>query len=324
MSKSLVIGSLAVNPPLILAPMAGLSDLALRTLAREQGAPLCFTEMISAQGLIRGGKNTLPLLRSNSFDRPLGVQLFGDEPSALAEAARIVEDSCDLIDINMGCPVRKVVAGGAGSALLKDPGKAGKIVEAVRKAISVPLTIKIRTGWTACESTYKEIACIAESEGCDAVTLHPRSRAQMFADHSDWSRIAELKNTLKIPVIGSGDIFAWADVRDMFHETGCDGVMIARGVLGNPWIFGQYRTADAGYAPLSPTADEKRHMTLRHLMLLCDLYGKDCAVKEMRKHLSWYVKGMAGSAKFRAKINEIVSYGILVDQINNFFSGGNP
>jgi len=324
MSKGLVIGRLAVNPPLILAPMAGLTDLALRTLAREHGAPLCFTEMISAQGLVRGGKNTLPLLRSNSFDRPLAVQLFGDDPAVLAEAARIVEDSCDLIDINMGCPVRKVVAGGAGSALLKDPRKAGKTVEAVRKAISVPLTIKIRTGWTACTSTYKEIAGIAESEGCDAVTLHPRSRAQMFTDHSDWSRIAELKNILKIPVIGSGDIFAWSDVRDMFQETGCDGVMIARGVLGNPWIFAQYVTSVAGDSPLSPTAEEKCGIALRHLNLLVELYGEECAVKEMRKHLAWYVKGMAGAAKFRAKINEIVSYTILIERIDEFFFRGIP
>ncbi len=321
MSKSLVIGGLAVTPPLLLAPMAGLSDLALRTLAREQGAPLCFTEMISAQGLIRGGKNTLPLLRSNPFDRPLGVQLFGDEPAALAEAARIVEDICDLIDINMGCPVRKVVSGGAGSALLRDPPKAGKLLEKGRRATSLPLTIKIRTGWTANESTFREVAKIAESEGCDAVTLHPRSRSQMFTDHSDWSRIAELKNILKIPVIGSGDIFGWTDVRDMFNETGCDGVMIARGALGNPWIFKQYGTAVSGVAPLPPTAGEKREMVLRHLLLLVDLYGEDCAVKEIRKYLSWYVKGMTGAARFRSRINEIVKHGSLVDQINDFFSG---
>ncbi len=321
MSNSLVIGGLTVTPPLILAPMAGLTDLALRSLAREQGAPLCFTEMISAQGLIRDGKNTLPLLRSSSSDRPLGVQLFGDEPAVLAEAARKIEDICDIIDINMGCPVKKVVSGGAGSALMKDPVKAGKIVEAVRKAISVPLTIKIRTGWTESQATFRELARIAEAEGCDAVTLHPRSRAQMFSDHSDWSRIGELKDTLSIPVIGSGDIFAWTDVRDMFRETGCDGVMIARGVLGNPWIFSQYRTYDSGSIPLSPTAEEKNRMALRHLRFLRELYGEDIAVKEMRKHLSWYVKGMTGAARFRSKINVMCHYDSLVDQINDFFAG---
>lgn len=321
MSKNLVIGRLAVNPPIMLAPMAGLTDLALRTLAREQGAPFCFSEMISAQGLIRGGKNTLPLLRSNSADRPLGVQLFGEEPAALAEAARIVEDACDLIDINMGCPVRKVVAGGAGSALLKDPSKVSRILQAVRKATAVPLTVKIRTGWTINESTFREVAHIAESEGCDAVTLHPRSRAQMFSDHADWSRITELKNTLKIPVIGSGDLFEWTDVRDMFHETGCDGVMIARGVLGNPWIFNQCRAVFSGSEPLLPDEGEKRRMVLRHLMFLSDLYGEDRAVKELRKHLSWYVKGMPGASRFRSTINGIVRKSALVDQINDFFSG---
>jgi nifR3 family TIM-barrel protein len=183
------------------------------------------------------------------------------------------------------------------------------------------LTIKIRTGWTANESTFKEIARIAESAGCDAVTLHPRTRVQMFADHSDWSRIAELKHALKIPVIGSGDIFAWTDVRDMFHETGCDGVMIARGVLGNPWIFGHYITSVSGCCPSPPTAEEKCRIALRHLMLLCDLYGEDKAVKEMRKHLSWYVKGMAGAARFRLKINEITQNCTLVDHINDYFSG---
>jgi len=324
MGKSLVIGRLAVDPPFILAPMAGLTDLALRTLAREQGAPLCFTEMISAQGLIRGGKNTLPLLRSTDGDRPLGIQLFGEDPAALAAAARMVENNCDLIDINMGCPVRKVVAGGAGSALMKDPARVRKIVEAVRKATSLPLTIKFRTGWSSQETTFKEVAHIAESEGCDAVTLHPRSRAQMFSDHADWSRIAELKEVLSVPVIGSGDLFEWSDVRDMLLETGCDGVMIARGVLGNPWIFNQCRAVLSGGEPANPDAGEKSRMALRHLELLSDLYGDDRAVKEMRKHLSWYVKGMPGAARFRSIINETVRYSALVDQVNDFFTGVTP
>ncbi len=324
MGKRLVIGRLAVDPPLILAPMAGLTDLALRTLAREQGAPLCFTEMISAQGLLRGGRNTLPLLRSADGDRPLGMQLFGEDPAALAAAARMVEDSCDLVDINMGCPVRKVVAGGAGSALMKDPERVRKIVEAVRKATCLPLTIKIRTGWSSHETTFKEVAHIAESEGCDAVTLHPRSRAQMFSDHADWSRITELKELLSIPVIGSGDLFAWSDVRDMLRETGCDGVMIARGVLGNPWIFNQCRAVLSGGEAAEPDAGEKGRMALRHLALLSDLYGDDRAVKEMRKHLSWYVKGIPGAARFRSIINEITHNGALVDQVNEFFSGVKP
>lgn len=320
MVTSLAIGPLRLSPPLILAPMAGITDLATRLLARESGAPLCFTEMISAQGLIRGGKNTVVLLRSCAEDRPLGIQLFGDDPRALAEAAGIVEADCDLIDINMGCPVKKVVSGGSGSALLRDPAKAAAIIRAVRAATRLPLTVKIRTGWSSGETSFLEIARIAESEGCDAVTLHPRTRAQMFSDRADWTRIAELKAAVRIPVIGSGDLFSARDVVEMLACTGCDGAMIARGAMGFPWIFREAAELLAGSGPSHPTHEERRAVMLRHLDLLCGMYGEKTALCEMRKHLSWYAKGIPGAARFRAQINTLVDRERISEAIDTLFA----
>lgn len=320
MAARLAIGPLEVFPPLILAPMAGITDLPFRSLAREQGAPLCFTEMVSAQGLIRNGKNTLTLLRSDRGDRPLGIQLFGDDAAALAEAARRVEGLCDLIDINMGCPVKKVVAGGAGSALLRKPELVAAIVRAVRRAIHLPLTIKIRTGWSSSEASFLEIARIAEAEGCDAITLHPRTRAQMFSEHADWDRLLELKQSAGVPVIGSGDIFSSSDIVDMFQRTGCDGVMIARGALGNPWIFREAAQLLSGGKPHPPTIDERFATVLKHLECLHELYGIHTAVCEMKKHLSWYVKGIPGAARFRAGINMIGEMQPFRKEIEAFFA----
>ncbi len=300
--------------------MAGITDLPFRLLARAQGAPLCFTEMISAEGLKRSGKNTLALLRSTPEDRPLGIQLFGDSPDSLAEAARSIEENCDLIDINMGCPVKKVVSGGAGSSLLRAPLKVAEILRSIRKATSRPLTIKIRTGWSASELSFLEIGRIAEEEGCEAITLHPRTRAQMFTDHADWERIRELKNAVKIPVIGSGDVFSSQDVVDMLARTDCDGVMIARGAMGNPWIFREAGELLAGRTPTAPTREERCSTVLFHLEQLCELYGEKSAVAEMRKHLSWYVKGLPGAARFRALANSIGEKQLLRQAIDDFFS----
>lgn len=323
MVSSLAIGKLVISPPLILAPMAGITDLPFRSLAREQGAPLCFTEMISAQGLIRQGKNTLALLRGDNRDRPLGIQLFGEDPSALGEAAKRVEALCDLIDINMGCPVKKVVSSGAGSALPRNPEKVKEILREVRRSTRLPLTIKIRTGWSASETSFQQIARIAAEEGCDAITLHPRTRSQMFAEHADWDRLKELKNSSSIPIIGSGDIFSCDDVVSMFSHTGCDGVMIARGALGNPWIFRESYQALSGDSPKPPTSEERLSVVLKHLGLLDEMYGEYTAVREMRKHISWYVKGIPGAARFRAGINTIYEIGALREIIEKFFSMDN-
>jgi nifR3 family TIM-barrel protein len=319
MTSRLKIGSLELADNLLLAPMAGITNFPMRLLAREQGAALCFTEMVSVNGLVRNGDKSFALLKSNPEDRPLGVQLFGDDPALLAEGARLSAPGCDLIDINMGCPVKKVVSGGAGSALLQSPDKVADIIRAVRRSVERPLTIKIRTGWTAATANFLLIGKIAQDEGADAVTLHPRTRTQMFEGRSDWSQIRELKEALTIPVLGSGDLFNSGDVIAMLQETGCDGVMIARGGLGNPWIFREALALQAGLPSPGPTSAERAAVALKHLQLFVETCGERVAVMEMRKHLCWYAKGVAGAARFRAEVNRIESRPALEAAIHDFF-----
>lgn len=299
--------------------MAGITNLPMRLLAREQGASLCFTEMVSVNGLVREGAKSFSLMKSSPLDRPLGVQLFGDDPGLLAEGARLAGEFGDLLDINMGCPVRKVVGSGAGSALLQSPEKVRAIVREVRRATTLPFTVKIRTGWTAESANYLEIGRIAAGEGVDAITLHPRTRSQMFEGRSDWRQIGELKATLPIPVLGSGDLFTPADVAEMLEETGCDGVMIARGALGNPWIFRETLALVAGREPHPPTPGERLDVALRHLHLFSAEAGERVAVREMRKHLCWYAHGLPGAAQFRGRVNRIDSMAELEEVMAEFF-----
>jgi tRNA-dihydrouridine synthase B len=322
MKPTLKIGSLELAENLLLAPMAGITNLPVRILARELGAALCFTEMVSVNGLVRDGEKSFSLMKSSSCDRPLGVQLFGDDPEMLAQGAMLSEGYGEIIDINMGCPVRKVVGSGAGSALLQDPEKVRSIVRAVRRATSLPLSIKIRSGWSADSVNYLETARIAEDEGVDAVTLHPRTRNQMFEGRSDWSHIAELKKVLKIPVLGSGDLFTPEDIRSMFEQTGCDGVMIARGALGNPWIFREALSLQRGEAVVIPGGEERLDVALRHLELFVDYAGERVAVREMRKHLCWYARGLAGAAQFRASVNRIDDKTGMETAMREFFLQG--
>lgn len=321
MLKQLTIGSLSLANNLILAPMAGITNLAVRLIARECGASLCFTEMVSSNGLVRDGKKSLELLHSSPEDRPLGIQIFGDDPFSLAESARLVQDHGDLVDINMGCPVRKVVGSGAGCALMREPARVGDILGRVRKAVSLPLTIKIRIGWNADEPSFLEIARIAEAEGCDAITLHPRLRSQMFAGEADWSKITELKHSVKIPVIGSGDLFSSGDVVEMLKVTGCDGAMVARGSLGYPWIFRESLQILGGEEPTPPSAEERLNVALRHLDLFVGMEGERMAVLEMRKHVSWYAKGLPGAARFRNMVNLIDGRETLTQLMHDFFGG---
>jgi nifR3 family TIM-barrel protein len=321
MQKTVTIGSLTLKNRVFLAPMAGITNLPMRLMARECGASLTFTEMVSVNGLTREGRKSFDLLKSVPGDRPIGMQLFGDDAEMLAEAARLVEGYGELIDINMGCPVRKVVGTGAGSALLKEPRKVAGIIRRVRAATRLPFTVKIRTGWVCGDDSFLEIGRIAQEEGCDAVTLHPRSRAQMFDGKADWSRIAELKAALDIPVIGSGDLFTAADVALMLEETGCDAVMIARGAMGNPWIFRESLALLAGAAPQAPTSAERYAAACRHLELFSSLVGDRVALMEMRKHLSWYSKGLQGAAQFRAAVNGIENGAQLVGAMESFFHG---
>ena len=319
MTRPLTIGPLTLANNLMLAPMAGITNLPFRLIARGEGAALCFTEMVSVNGLVREGKKSFALIAGTPEDRPLGIQLFGDDPALLAEGARLVEGYGDLLDINMGCPVRKVVGSGAGSALLREPVKVREIVRAVRRATSLPLTIKIRTGWTCEEPTFLEIGRIAEGEGCDAVTLHPRSRAQMFEGRADWSRLRELKEALTIPVIGSGDLFRPVDLAAMLAETGCDGVMIARGGLGNPWLFRQSLALLRGEEPAAPTPAERLAAARRHLELFTATVGERVAVREMRKHAAWYAKGIPGAAQFRDRVNRLEGSDELITAMEEFF-----
>lgn len=317
--QPLSIGSLTLANNLLLAPMAGITNGPARLLARQYGAALCFTEMVSVNGIAHEGKKTIALMAGSPEDRPIGVQLFGDDPHLLAEGARVATPYGDLIDINMGCPVRKVVNSGAGSALLREPAKVREIVRAVRRATDLPLTVKIRSGWHADDRNYAEIAGIAQDEGCDALTLHPRSRSQMFDGTADWSQIAHLKEKLTIPVIGSGDLFTPADVIAMLRQTGCDGVMIARGALGNPWIFREALQIMGGEEPASPTPEERLETAMSHFEAFVALAGEPVAVREMRKHLCWYAKGVPGASRFRNFVNRTETREELAAALRSFF-----
>jgi len=320
MQKTVAIGSLLMKNRVFLAPMAGITNLPMRLISREGGASLTFTEMVSVNGLTREGRKSFDLLKTTPADRPIGMQLFGDDADMLAEAARLVEEHGELIDINMGCPVKKVVGTGAGSALLREPLKVARIIKSVRSATRLPLTVKIRTGWVCGDDSYLEIGRIAQEEGCDAVTLHPRSRAQMFEGVANWSKIGELKSRLDIPVIGSGDLFTPQDVVRMLEETGCDAVMVARGAMGNPWIFREALSLLSGAKPASTTVSERLAVARRHLELFTDLEGDRVALMEMRKHLSWYSKGLPGGAQFRAAVNRIENAPELIGAMEGFFN----
>ena len=307
MLKLLKIGSLVLQHNVVLAPLAGITNLPFRLLCRQEGASLAFTEMVSVNGLVREGIKTLALMRSSPADRPLGIQLFGDKAADLAEAARMVEGYGDLLDINMGCPVRKVVGTGAGSALLLEPLKIAAIVRAVRAATNLPLTIKIRSGWHCGDNVFQEVGHIAEAEGCDAITLHPRSRSLMFTGQADWSHLAQMKAALSIPVLGSGDLFTPDDCLRMLHETGCDGIMIARGALGNPWIFKQVQELAQSHHYTPVTTTERATAITHHLNLFIEEKGEAVAVREIKKHIGWYAKGFAGASEIRRAANSAQS-----------------
>lgn len=294
------IGRLLLKNNVFLAPMAGITDLPFRTIVRSFGCGLAFTEMVSGSGLVRRTEKTFRYLASSPEDRPLGVQLFGCDPDTLAAAARIAEErGADLLDVNMGCPVKKVARTGSGASLMRDPERVAAILKAVRKASTLPLTVKIRAGWNARLVNALEIAQIAEGCGVDAVTLHPRTADQGFGGRSDWGLIAALKGRLRVPVIGSGDVRCPEDADRMFRETGCDGVMIGRGALGNPWLIGNILSHLSGSGISVPSLSSREEMIRRHLTLAIDFYGEKIGTRDFRKHLLWYTKGLRDGARFR-------------------------
>ena len=292
--------------PVLLAPMAGVTDLPYRALCRQMGCDFTYTEMVSAKGLLYGGAASAALLETAPVERPCGVQLFGREPAIMAEIAkRLCEGNrgeLALIDLNMGCPAPKITGNGEGSALMKEPLLAGQIMEAVVKASSLPVTVKIRKGFDQRHCNALEIAHIAQESGVAMITLHGRTREQMYSGKADWDAIAEVKAALAIPVIGNGDIFSGADALAMRAHTGCDGIMVARGAQGNPFIFQEIKAALAGQDWTPPGEPHRLDMALEHLRRAVAYKGPR-AVVEMRKHMAWYLKGMRGAAGLRAQVN---------------------
>jgi len=317
------IGALSLKNKMILAPMAGISNMSFRLINRDFGVGLTFTEMISANGLIRGMGKTLRYLDAHPDDRPLGVQIFGSDPATLAEAAKIITDmGADLLDINMGCPVKKVVKTGAGAALMKDPLRIAAIIEAVRKGTHLPLTVKMRAGWQAQRINVLEVAKIAEDSGVDAVIVHPRTADQGFDGVADWSLIERVKAQLHIPVIGNGDVRKGEDAVRMMRTTGCDGVMVGRGCLGNPWIFHQMNERLQGRVePFPPSPAQREQMIGRHLALELASAGEAAGLKMFRKHLLWYTKGLKGGSHFRQMISAVEDKTPLLDKLHAFFAG---
>ncbi|BCR05911.1 tRNA-dihydrouridine synthase [Desulfuromonas versatilis] len=314
------IAHLQLQNNIILAPMAGISDLPYRMIMKSFGPALVYTEMVSANGLIRAGKRTRQLLRSAPEERPLGIQLFGDDPAVLAEATAMVQGDGELVDLNLGCPVTKVVRSGAGSAMLRDPLKVGRAVAAMRRASALPLTVKIRSGWDSQSVNFLEVGRIAEAEGADALILHPRTRAQGFGGKADWGQIRELKKALNLPVIGSGDVFTAQDAQAMLEQTGCDGVMIGRGGYGNPWLIRDCLALQQGESLPAPGAAQRLEVALRHLQWFQEIFGPRKTVRDMRKHLCWYSRGLAGAAGFRTRINHAETLEEMNAATREFFS----
>ena len=305
--RNLQIGNVTVPGIVALGPMAGVTDLPFRTLCKECGADLIYTEMVSAKGIMYNNKNTESLLRVEESERPVALQLFGEDPKILAEQAKRIEDrNFDILDINMGCPVPKVVNNGEGSALMKTPEKVGEIVYAVSSAIRKPVTVKIRKGFGRDDANAPIVAKIAEEAGAAAIAVHGRTREQYYSGTADWDIIRQVKEAVKIPVIGNGDIFTPQDAKRMLDETGCDGIMVARGVQGNPWLFGQIKAyLEDGTIVSKPDIDTVVDMIVRHAEIHVGYVGEYAGIREMRKHVAWYATGFKGASKLRGAVNEV-------------------
>ncbi|MGE5486046.1 MAG: tRNA dihydrouridine synthase DusB [Ignavibacteriales bacterium] len=299
------LGEIEVFPPALLAPMAGVTDRVFRTLARRLGSPLSFTEMVSDKGLVHANRESLKIIALEDEEKPVGVQIFGSTPSSMAEAARIAESKgASLIDINMGCPVPKVVKSGAGAALMLDVRLAARIMERVRATVGIPVTAKIRKGWDEETSDPARFARALESAGASAITVHGRTRAQGYSGRADWGAIEAVKRAITIPVIGNGDVDGPSSLIRLMERTGCDGAMIGRAALGNPWIFRQIAATLSGATEVGVPVEERVATIIEHLRMMVEEYGERTAVPRMRKHFVWYTKGLTGAARLRRLIME--------------------
>ncbi len=308
--KALKIGNVITDGNLILAPMAGVTDLPFRLLCKEEGASLLYTEMISAKGIYYGNKNTELLWTIDERERPVTLQLFGSDPKLLADIAMRIEDrNFDIIDINMGCPVPKIVNNGEGSALMNDMALAGRIIDAVSRAVKKPVTVKFRKGFDKDSDTAEEFARMAEYYGAKAVAVHPRTRQQYYSGKADWDVLRRVKKAVNIPVIGNGDLYDVTDIKDMYEQTGVDAFMIGRGARGNPWIFKRAKAyIETGEILPSPPVSDICEMILKHARMNIEYKGEYTGIREMRKHAAWYTQGLRNSAKFRDQLSHIESY----------------
>lgn len=307
------IGDVTLKDNLILGPMAGITDLPFRLLCKEQGADLVYTEMISAKGIYYNNKNTEKLWESREEERPVALQLFGSEPKLMAEMAEKIEDrDFDILDINMGCPVPKVVNNGEGSALMKTPELAGEIVKEISSRIKKPVTVKFRKGFDDSMVNAVDFARRMEDSGAAAIAVHGRTREQYYSGRADWEIIARVKEAVSVPVIASGDIFTPEDAFLCQKETGCDGYMLARGVRGNPWLFHQIKYyREHGKLEQKPCIEEVLAMILRHGKMMVEFKGENMGMRQMRKHVAWYTAGYPHSAWIRREVNRVESYGEL-------------
>jgi len=316
------IGDLAIDPPLVLAPMAGITDRQFRlVLRRIGGVGMVTMEFISSEALVRGNRKARALMRYAEEERPLSIQIYGSDPEHMAEAARVVEEvGADACDINMGCPANKILKGCAGCALMGDLDLAREIVRSVRRVLSIPLTVKFRLGLDDGRSNFVEMGRICEAEGADGVALHARTARQMFGGTARWEEIARLKAALSIPVVGNGDVGTAEDAVRMLRETGCDGVMIGRASMKNPWIYRQTADLLAGRAPMDPSIADRRDVILRHFELVVAQEEPVMALHKLRTFTGWYTHGLAEGKHLRARIGELKTTGAFLDAVCSFFA----
>jgi len=319
---SINIGNVTLRDPVFLAPMSGVTDQPFRRLVRRLGVGLVVSEMIASEAMIRQSRQSMLMARQELDEQPAALQLAGCEPGVMAEAAKLNEDlGARIIDINMGCPVKKVVNVGSGSALMRDEAQAGRIIEATAKAVSVPVTLKMRTGWDLSNRNAPRLAKVAEQAGAQLITVHGRTRNQMFAGKADWCFIREVKAATRLPVIANGDVETLDDARTILDQSGADGVMIGRGCYGRPWFPGQVVDfLRSGERRPDPPASEQWRILKEHYLAMLTHYGRDIGLRIARKHVAWYVKGLPGAAQFRDEVNRINTPEQVLDRIDRFYA----